>query len=116
MAFPRGRTFLESNRLGMQSGDIIETNGFVQKEGRLSPAQVRHNIHAICMDAEGSRWEVRTVWATPEASSFECRPLPQDVTRQGAPVLSLQQVLDWAMAGRACRVTTEGSGVFTINI
>lgn len=100
----------------MQSGERIETNGFEQKEGCLSPAQVRHNIPAICMDAEGSRWEVRTVRATPEASSFECRPLPQDVTRQGAPVLSLQQVLDWAVAGRACGVVAEGGGIFTINI
>jgi hypothetical protein len=116
LAFPGGGTILIPNRLGMQSGERIETNGFEQKEGRLSPAQVQYHVCAICVDAQGTEWEVRSMRATPETFSLKRRPLPQDVTRQGAPVLSLQQVLDWAVAGRACSVVAEGSGVFTINI
>ena len=116
LAFPGGGTILKPNRLGMQSGDVIETNGFAQKEGRLSPAQVRHHVYAICVDAQGTEWEVCSMRATPEAFSLKRRPLPQDATRQGAPVFSLQQVLDWAMAGRACRVTTESGGVFTVEL
>ena len=100
----------------MQSGDIIETNGFEQKEGRLSPAQVRHHVYAICVDAQGTEWEVRVVWATPEATSIECRPLPQDAPCPRSPVLPLQQVLDWAVAGRACGVVAKSGGVFEINL
>ena len=116
VAFPRGGTILKPNRLGMQSGDIIETNGFEQKEGRLSPAQVRHHVYAICVDAKGAEWEVRVVWATSEATSVECRPLSQDAPCARSPVLPLQQVLDWAVAGRACGVTAKSGGVFEINI
>lgn len=100
----------------MQSGDIIETNGVEQKEGRLSPAEIQYHVCAICVDAQGTEWEVRSMRATPEAFSLKRRPLPQDTTSQRSPVFSLQQVLDWAMAGRACSVVAEGSGVFTINI
>ena len=116
MAFPGGGTVLKPNRLGMQSGDVIETNGVEQKEGRLSPAEIQYHVCAICVDAQGTEWEVRSMRATPETFSLKRRPLPQDATRQGAPVLSLQQVLDWAMAGRACRVTTESGGVFTVEL
>ncbi len=116
LAFPGGGTILKPNRLGMQSGDIIETNGAAQKEGRLSPAEIQYHVCAICVDAQGTEWEVRSMRATPETFSLERRPLPQDAARQGAPVLSLQQVLDWAVAGRACSVVAEGGGIFTINI
>ena len=116
LAFPGGGTILKPNRLGLQSGERIETNGFEQKEGCLSPAQVQYHVCAICVDAKGAEWEVRVVWTTSEATSVECRPLSQDPPCPGSPVLSLQQVLDWAMEGRACRVTAEGSGVFTVQL
>ncbi len=116
LAFPGGGTILKPNRLGVQSGERIETNGFEQKEGRVSPAQVQYHVCAICVDAQGTEWEVRSLRATPEAFSLKRRPLPQDTTSQRSPVFSLQQVLDWAMAGRACRVTTESSSVFTVEL
>src|SRR5574340_85376 len=116
LAFPRSGTVLEPNRLGLQSGDFVERIRTDQKEGRVPSSEIWYHPSAICVDAKGAEWEVRVVWATPEATSVECRPLPKDAPCPGSPVLSLQPVLDWAMAGRACRVTTEGSGVFTVQL
>ena len=116
LAFPRGGTVLEPNRLGLQSGDFVERIRTDQKEGRVSAPEVWYHPSAICVDAKGSEWEVRVVWATAEATSIECRPLSQDAPCSGSPVLPLQQVLDWAVAGRACGVTAKSGGVFEINI
>ena len=116
VAFPRGRTVVEQNRLGLQSGDFVERIRTDQKEGRIFAPEVWHHSSAVCVDAKGAEWEVRVVWATPEATSIECRPLSQDAPCPRSPVLPLQQVLDWAVAGRACGVTAKSGGVFEINI
>lgn len=116
MAFPGGRTVVEQNRLGLQSGDFVERIRTDQKEGRVSSPEVWYHASAVCVDAKGAEWEVRVVWATPEATSVECRPLSQDAPCARSPVLSLQQVLDWAVAGRACGVVAKSGGVFEINI
>src|SRR5574343_1226637 len=116
LAFPRGGTVLEPNRLGLQSGDFVERIRTDQKEGRVSAPEVWDHSSAICVDAEGAEWEVRVVWTTPETTSVECRPLSQDAPCARSPVFPLQQVLDWAMEGRACRVTPAGGGVFTIQL
>ena len=116
LAFPRGGTVLEPNRLGLQSGDFVERIRTDQKEGRVPAPEVWHHSSAVCVDAKGAEWEVRVMRATSQKARVECRPLSQDPPCPGSPVLSLQQVLDWAVAGRACSVVAEGGGIFTINI
>ena len=116
LAFPRSRTVLEPNRLGLQSGDFVERIRADQKEGRIFAPEIWDYPSAVCVDAEGTKWEVCVMRATSQKARVECRPLSQDPPCPGSPVLSLQQVLDWAMEGRACRVTAEGSGVFTVQL
>ena len=116
VAFPGGRTVVEQNRLGLQSGDFVERSRTDQKEGRVSSPEVWYHPSTICVDAEGTKWEVCVMRATTETARVKCRPLPQDSAGTRPPVLPLQQVLDWAVAGRACGVVAKSGGVFEINI
>src|SRR5574343_883115 len=116
VAFPRGRTVVEQNRLGLQSGDFVERIRTDQKEGRVPAPEVWHHSSAVCVDAKGTKWEVCVMRATAETARVKCRPLPQDSAGTRPPVLPLQQVLDWAVAGRACGVVAKSGGVFTINL
>ncbi len=116
LAFPRGGTVVEPNRLGLQSGDFVERIRTDQKEGRISAPEVWDYPSTICVDAEGTKWEVCVMRATTETARVKCRPLPQDSAGTRSPVLPLQQVLDWAVAGRACGVVAKSGGVFEINL
>ena len=116
VAFPGGRTVVEQNRLGLQSGDFVERIRTDQKEGRIFAPEIWDYPSSVCVDAEGTKWEVCVMRATTEKARIECRPLSQDPPCPGSPVLPLQQVLDWAVAGRACGVVAKSGGVFEINI